>query len=169
MDILNLMATFNNRERIEALDTFTAMWREATLLSADLSLRMVRIQFDFSGGRDPDNVLEEACRESESLPIRKSGAGLENRNKRKGRRGSRAQTIPRGQSMMNATHLFGYTNAELGYKPETKTLLENVSLFLIMFLTKGIYIGSCRLVFQIYFVVNFVPRPSSQWEDEEGP
>ena len=165
MDNLKLMGTFKNRERIEALDTFTGMWREATLLSADLTIRMVKIQFDFSGGRDPDNVLEEACRESESLPIRKSGAGLENR--KKGRRGSRAKTIPRGQSMMNATHLFGYTNAELGYKPETTTLLENVSLFLLMFLTKGIYIGSCRLVFQIYFVVNFVPRPSAQWE--EGP
>lgn len=135
------MTAFKRNERVEALDTVCGIWRQATLLETpDSPLGPFRIQYDFSASRDPDKELvEPRCQgPSQTLPIRKIGTGsvpdlLEggSSSRRQPRRGSRMWTTSnpttRGEAMMKATRLFGYTNSELGYNPETLTLLQSVS------------------------------------------
>lgn len=129
------MSIFERNERIEALDTVCGIWRPATLLEAPVSpLGPFRISFDFAASKD--NVLEEPqCQPEEILPIRKIGAGCTpDDGQRKRRRGVRMYLAPqtRGESMMKATRDHGYTDTELGYKPETLTLLQTVSFQLYL-------------------------------------
>lgn len=118
-------------ERVQAIDTVSGMWREATLLrtKSDSGHSTVYVlQFDFSSGRDPDKVLEETCEQPDGrhiTVIRKIG----DQTMTKHRRGSRSRFHPttRGETMMQATKSCGYTDQQLGYNPETKKLLELVS------------------------------------------
>lgn len=122
--------TFLHKERVEAVDTVSGIWREATLLEAESDLGPFRIQFDFSKGRDPvDRELTETCKQPDGRII-KVIRKLGDQTMTKKRRGSRSSRLPpttRGETMMQATQSFGYTDQQLGYNPETKKLLELVS------------------------------------------